>query len=98
MSYAYIREQQQDNRLLALLEKYLDNYYYDKLDDDVDDIICYHKNDTNANWKIALPEQMVPEVIRWFHQVLGHPDQTRLRETLQQRYYHPQLRRQIDAF
>ncbi len=41
---------------------------------------------------------MVPEVIRWFHHVLGHPGQTRLRETLQQRYYHPQLRRQIDAF
>jgi transposase InsO family protein len=99
LSYAYIREQQQqDNRLLALLEKYPDNYYYDKLDDDVDDIICYHKNDANANWKIALPEQMVPQVIHWFHQVLGHPGQTRLRETLQQRYYHPQLRRQIDAF
>ena len=44
LSYAYIREQQQeDNKLLALLEKYPDNYYYDKLDDDVEDIICYHK-------------------------------------------------------
>jgi hypothetical protein len=41
---------------------------------------------------------MVPEVIQWFYQVLGHPGQTTLRETLQQRYYHPQLRRQIDAF
>jgi hypothetical protein len=33
------------------------------------------------NWKIALPDKMVPEVIQWFHQVLGHPGQTSLRET-----------------
>jgi hypothetical protein len=41
---------------------------------------------------------MVPEVIQCFHQVLSHPGQKRLRETLHQRYYHPQLRRQIDTF
>jgi hypothetical protein len=44
LSYVYIREQQQqDNKLRALpAEKYPDNnYYYDKLDDDVEDIICY---------------------------------------------------------
>jgi hypothetical protein len=83
LSYAYIREQQQeDDKLLALLKKDPDNYYYDKLDDDVDGIICYHKN--NDNWKIALPDKMVPEVIQWFNQVLGHPGQTGLRETLDQ--------------
>jgi hypothetical protein len=99
LSYAYVREQQQeDNKLLALLEKYPDNYYYDKEDDDVEDIICYHKNNNNDNWKITLPDKMVQEVVQWFHQVLGHPGQTRLRETLQQRYYHPHLRRQIDTF
>ena len=33
LNYAYIREQQQeDNKLLALLEKYPDNYYYDRLE------------------------------------------------------------------
>ena len=63
--------------MLALREKYPDNNYYDKLDDDVEDIICYHKNNNNANWKIALPDNMVPEVIQWFHQVLGHPGLTR---------------------
>ena len=99
LSYAHIREQQQqDNALLALLEKYPDNYYYDKIDDDVDDIICYKKYVDKDDWKIALPQNMVPQVVQWFHQVLGHPGQTRLRETLMQRYYHPQLRRQIDQF
>eukprot|EP00956_Cyclotella_meneghiniana_P038846 scaffold161017_cov23-Cyclotella_meneghiniana.AAC.1 len=55
LSYAHIREQQQqDNALLALLEKYPDNYYYDKIDDDVDDIICYKKYADKDDWKIAL--------------------------------------------
>ena len=99
LSYAYIREQQQqDQKLLALLEKYPDNYYYDNLDDDVNDVICYKKDSNSDDWKIALPDSMVPEVVTWFHQVLGHPGQTRLRHTLQQRYHHPQLRRQIDRF
>jgi hypothetical protein len=85
LSYTHLREQQQqDQKLLALLEKYRDNYYYEMLDDDVEDIICYKKCAHKDDWKIALPESMVPEVITWFHQVLGHPGQTRLRETLQQ--------------
>jgi hypothetical protein len=99
LSYSHIRErQQEDEKLLALLKKNPDNYFYDSLDDDVEDIICYRKYADKDDWKIALPESMVPEVITWFHQVLGHPGQTRLRETLQQRYYHPQLRGQIDRF
>jgi hypothetical protein len=73
--------------LLALLKKYPDNYYYEKLDDDVEDIICYKKYADKDDWKIVLPESMVPEVITWFHQVLGHPG-----------HYHPQLRGQIDKF
>jgi hypothetical protein len=85
--------------LLALLEKYPDNYYYEKLDNDVEGIFCYKKYADKDNWKIALPESRVPEVITWFHQVLGHPGKTRLvRETLQQRYYQPQLKGQIDKF
>ena len=84
-------------KLLALLEKYPDNYYYEKLDDDVEDIICYKKYADKDDWKIALSGSMVPEVMPWFHLVLGHPSQTRLRETLQQRYY-PQLGGQIDKF
>jgi len=99
LSYAYIREkQQEDQKLLALLEKYPDNYYYEDLDDYVDGIICYKKDRDSDDWKIALPEAMVPEVVKWFHQVLGHPGQTRLRETLQQRYHHPKMRGQIDSF
>ena len=41
MSYAYIREKQQeddDDALLALLNKYTDNYVYMDLDDEEDQI------------------------------------------------------------
>jgi hypothetical protein len=42
-----------------LLAKYPDNYYYNKLDDDVEVIICSQKHKDNDNWKIALR-------IKWF--------------------------------
>jgi hypothetical protein len=44
LSYPYIREkQQEDDALLALLNKYPDNYVYMDLDDDTEQIICYKK-------------------------------------------------------
>eukprot|EP00956_Cyclotella_meneghiniana_P018216 scaffold30157_cov48-Cyclotella_meneghiniana.AAC.1 len=61
LSYAHIREQQQqDQQLLALLDKYPDNYYYDNLDDDMNDIVCWRKHKDDYDWKIALPESMRP--------------------------------------
>ena len=39
---------------------------------------------------------MVPEVVRLFHHVLGHPGQTRMRDTLQARYHNHRLRSEID--
>jgi hypothetical protein len=99
LSYAYIREkQQEDQNLLALVTKFPNNYIYLKLDDDVEDIVCYKKHPDQDDWKIALPEQMLPEVVQWFHQVLGHPGQTRMRDTLMQRYHHHRLRKTIDEY
>ena len=91
LSFAYIREQQQaDDKLLAAQIKYPNNYINKCLDDDVDDIICYVKDhsDPTTQWKIALPEQMLKETVMWFHQVMGHPGQDRLRYTLAERYHH----------
>ncbi len=39
---------------------------------------------------------MVVDTVKWFHQVMGHPGETRLQETLNQRYYHPRLCYHID--
>ena len=101
LSYAYIREQQQaDAKLLAVQQKFPNNYIYKCLDDDVDDIICYVKtyDDPTTQWKIALPEQMLEETVHWFHQVMGHPGMDCLQYTLQQRYHHYLLRHTIDKY
>jgi hypothetical protein len=97
LNYAHIHElQQQDKHLLALQVKYPGNYINLQLDDNNDDIICYKKDPTQPNRKIALPESMVVDTVKWFHQVMGHPGDKRLQETLNQRYHHPRLRYHID--
>jgi hypothetical protein len=93
----HIREQQQqDDKLLALQTKYPDNYVNLQLDPNVDDIICYKKDPTQDNWKIALPDSMVNDTVKWFHQVMGHPGEKRLTELLRQRYHNPALHRHIE--
>jgi hypothetical protein len=44
-----------------------------------------------TNRKIALPESTIVDTVKWFHQVMGHPGEKRLQDTLNQRYYHPKL-------
>ena len=101
LSFACICEQQQqDEQLLALQVKYPDQYIYKSLDEDSENIICYvHQRDSsNEQWRIALPQQMLEATVKWFHQVMGHPGEKCLCETLQQCYYHSKLRYTIDKF
>jgi hypothetical protein len=79
LNYAHIHVlQQQDKQLLVLQVKYPDNYVNLQLDDNVNDIISYKKDPTQPNWKTALPESMVVDTVKWFHQVMGHPGEKRL--------------------
>ncbi len=97
MNYAHISElQQQDKQLLALQVKYTDNYVNLQLDDNINYIICYKKDPTQPSWKIVLPESMVVYTVKWFHQVIGHPSEKRLQDTLNQRYHHPKLHYHIE--
>ena len=65
LNYAHICEQQQeDAKLLALQTQSPDNYVSLQLDPDVDDIICYKKDPTQDNWKIALPDSMVDDTVK----------------------------------
>jgi len=41
---------------------------------------------------------MLEQTIKWFHQIMGHPSEKHLCETLQQHYHHPKLRYIIDRF
>jgi hypothetical protein len=98
LNYAPICElQQQDKQLLALQVKYPDNYVNLQLNDNIGDIISYNKKDpAQPNWKIVLPESMVVDTIKWFHQGMGHPGEKRLCETLSQHYHHPKVHYHID--
>jgi hypothetical protein len=51
----------------------LDDYVNLQLDDNVDGIICYKKDPTQDNWKISLLETMLLDMVKWFHQIMGHP-------------------------
>ncbi len=54
-------------------------WYSCKNINDVNDIFCYTKADNNAaNWKIALPIDLIRPTIMWYHQVTGHPGSKRL--------------------
>ncbi|KAL7480955.1 hypothetical protein ACHAW6_006629 [Cyclotella cf. meneghiniana] len=64
LSYEYLCEKHQAvEQLLALQQKYQEQYINMNLDDDVNDIISYVKQgqDPNSQWKIALPASMLDE-------------------------------------
>jgi hypothetical protein len=94
------QQQQQDEQLLTLQVKYPEQYIYKSLDKDVDDITCYVRPGDNPDEQchITLPQQMLEETVRWFHQAMGHSGEICLRETLQQRYHHSKLQYTIDKF
>ena len=95
-----MREKQYaDTELLSRKEKYPDRYITKQIGH-VRDLICYVKpgEDRARQWKIALPKSMIKKTIKWFHLVTCHPGVKRLRLSLQVKYYHPELRSEIDKF
>jgi hypothetical protein len=99
LNYTHIHElQQQDEQLLALQIKYPDNYVNLQLDNDVDDIICYKykKGPTQPNSKFVFPKSMVVDTFKWFHQVMGHPGEKKLCESLNKCHHHPKRYYHID--
>jgi hypothetical protein len=74
-----IKERQyHDEKLVQSTVKYPE-WCIHKSINDVDDIMCYIKpGDNPANWKIALPEDLIKPTIMWYHQVTGHPGSKRL--------------------
>jgi len=63
-------------------------------------IVCYTRIGDNhdTQWKIALPRNMIPQTLTFFHEVLGHPGARRLRDTLKARYFHPELRKFCEQY
>ena len=99
LNYKYLAEQQvEDKKLQQLAKGKPDNYITKTLNRH--DMLCYVKtyDDPDTQWRIALPNQLVIPTIQYFHMILGHPGATRMRLTIQTRYYHPKLRKEIDDF
>jgi hypothetical protein len=71
-------KQDEDNDLSQSLMRH-PTWYSRKNINDVNDILCYTKpGDNVANWKIALPRDLIRPTIMWYHQVTGHPGSKRL--------------------
>jgi hypothetical protein len=80
----------------AVTVKYPEWYSW-KTINNVEDILCYTKPGNNpANWKIALPEDLIKPPIKWYHQINGHPESKRLYGQLWQRCYHRDLHQMVD--
>ncbi len=92
-----IKERQdKDDRLTQSTVRY-PTWYSRKTIIDVEDILCYTKpGDNAANWRIALPEDLILPTIKWYHQVTGHPGSKRLYRQFSQRCCHRDLRRIVD--
>ena len=94
-----IKEKQDEDNDLSQSQLRHPTWYSRKNINDVHDILCYTKpGDNAANWKIALPKDLIRPTIMWYHQVTGHPGSKRLYQHLHQRYYHRDLRRLVDNF
>lgn len=60
-------------------------------------LIC-HLPQRNMTWKIVIPVTLLPQVIRWYHTVLGHVGIQRLYQTMSVHFYSPKLRDVIEGF
>lgn len=100
LNYEYIREQQQqDANLLQMHQRRPALFFYIPMEGNIDILVFVKQgDDPNTAWRIALPSSMVQMTIRWFHEILGHCGSKRLRLTLNQRYYHPEMRKFIDRY
>ena len=100
LNLEHMRDKQYaDENLLKLKRKYPLRYITKEIGR-VRDLICHVKegDDPLRKWKIALPKSMIKTTIKWFHLVTGHPGSSRLRLTLQAKYYHSELRSEIDKY
>jgi len=92
-------KQSQDALIQSWVQKHPQTFQTRPFGDNVN-LVTHVKqgDDPNTDWKIVLSENIINQVIKWFHQVLGHPGNNRMRDAIQARYYHPNLRKYIDNF
>ena len=52
---------------------------------------CSFKDGLVEVWKIAIPITLLPQLLQWYHLVLGHCGQQRLYNTVKSRFHCPNL-------
>ena len=100
LDFDWMHQMQQQDAGLQQRRNDRPNEYVIRQFTDTISLITYIKPgaDPHREWKICLTEPMLKPMIKWYHVFLGHVGQTRLRHTLQLRYYHEYLRKYIDEF
>jgi len=99
LDFQWIKRHQDDDEILYHMRKGLPHAYHLRTFDKID-LVCHinPNEDADTQWKICLTKKTLIPTIRWFHQVLNHPGQTRLHDAINTRYYHPQLRHEVNNF
>ncbi len=85
-------KQQSDEQLQEYIQRYPDRYRIKIIEGHQMIVRTKPGESHETQWKIALPLNMIPQTITFYHSILGHPGSKRLRQSLQARYFHPQLR------
>ena len=97
LNFKWIAEEQSKDAILERWRQRLPDQYFNKRLQTDTDVLCYVKpgDDPAKQWKIALPKASIVPVLKWFHEVLGHPGEERLRQAVSARFHHNELRRYI---
>ena len=89
-------EQNQDAELEHLVQLCPNVFIHQMLVHDLF-VRCYIP-ETNAPWKIYLPNQLLEPVIQWYHLALSHVGASRLYDTMSLHFYNAKLKNKIDHF
>ena len=96
LNLRWIKEIEDNDPRTSQIRANLGRYYHLQTFGDFDLICCANPGeDQETQWRIVLTDETVGPAVQWFHQVLGNSGQQCLLWTMQARYYHPSMRRQI---
>lgn len=95
LDYALIRQNQfEDVALQNLLLTKPAEYTIKDMGSGVQ-LMCHVRPDP-LPWRICIPTIMVDDIIKWYHQVLGHIGIVRLHQTIATHFVHPYLKVRIE--
>lgn len=54
-------------------------------------LLCYRRN-AQDEWRICIPQDLLPAIVNWYHHVLGHVGSDRLYRSISSHFYCPQIK------